>query len=80
VYRDLGVVIYHRWGNGSDGQLERFIVALNFSDTDRWVDIPFSTNGTWTDVLNGGSVAVQNWRIGGAQLPSNWGKVFWQRE
>jgi pullulanase len=80
VHQGLGVVIYHRWGNGLDGHLERFIVVVNFSDADRWIDIPFSTNGTWVDVLNDESVQVQGWRLGGTKVPSNWGKVFWQRE
>ena len=52
------LAIYHRWGKGDDGRLERFIVVLNFSDDDQWTDIPFSTNGVWTDLLNRDSIDV----------------------
>ena len=57
-----GLAIYHRWGRGADGRLERFMVVLNFSDDDQWTDIPFSTNGVWTDLLNGDTVDVGGFR------------------
>lgn len=31
------IAIYHRWGTAEDGQLERFIIVLNFSDYDQQV-------------------------------------------
>ncbi len=80
VHQDLGVVIYHRWGDDHDGRLERFIIVLNFSDADRWLDVPFSTNGAWLDLLNDETVQVQGWWLRATQVPSNWGRIFWQRE
>ena len=38
------------------------MVVLNFSDDDQWTDIPFSTNGVWTDLLNGDTVDVGGFR------------------
>jgi pullulanase len=32
VDTDRQVVVYHRWGTGNAGNLERFIIALNFSN------------------------------------------------
>jgi len=32
---DKDVVIYHRWGTGNGGQLERFIIVINASDYDQ---------------------------------------------
>jgi pullulanase len=72
------LAIYHRWGKGDDGRLERFIVVLNFSDDDQWTDIPFSTNGVWTDLLNGDSVDVGGFRLTGQRINSNWGRIYHQ--
>ena len=74
-----GVVIFHRWGTAEDGQLERFIVALNFSAEDRVVDVPFSTNGRWTDLLSGRTDTVSGFRLPGYRLESNWGRVWFQK-
>jgi 1,4-alpha-glucan branching enzyme len=72
------VIIYHRWGNADDGRLERFIVALNFSDATQYVDLPLSVNGQWTDLLNGNAVVTtQDYRLHNYPVPSNWGCVFW---
>jgi 1,4-alpha-glucan branching enzyme len=70
------VVIFHRWGHNAAGQLERFIIVLNFSDQDQAVDLPFSSDGQWVDVLNNFSVSVSNTRIPGFVVYSNWGNVF----
>lgn len=75
---DKQVVIYHRWGPARDGATERLIVVLNFSGEDQWVDLPFSTNGTWDDLLNGFEVQVSDYRIRNFQVSSNWGHVFCQ--
>jgi len=74
------VVIYHRWGRGDDDRLERFIVVLNCSPSSQCVDIPFSTNGEWQDVLNGRRDTVTDYRLGGQWIESNWGRVYLQRE
>jgi glycosidase len=74
-----GVVIFHRWGTAGDGRLERFIVALNFNAEDRVVDVPFSTNGPWEDLLNGRIDTVSGFRLAGHRLESNWGRVWFQK-
>jgi glycosidase len=76
---DRGVVIFHRWADAADGALERFIVALNFSAVDRFVDIPFSTNGAWQDLLSGRVETVLGFRLAGYRLESNWGRVWFQQ-
>jgi hypothetical protein len=56
-----GVVVYHRWGPGADGVLERFYVALNFSGQPQTVTLSFAENGTWEDLLNGGPAGGRSW-------------------
>ena len=72
---EQGIVVYHRWGNGSSGLLERFIIALNFSDQARQVTLSFPENGQWADLLSGGTVQVSNYRLDTA-LESNWGHIY----
>jgi 1,4-alpha-glucan branching enzyme len=76
---ERGLAIYHRWGAAADGQIERFIVILNFSEFDQHVDVPFSVNGQWEDVLNGGTVEVNGFRLLGVGIGSNWGKIFYRK-
>ncbi len=75
VQTDRDVVIYHRWGT-VNGKLERFLIVLNFSGFDQWVDVPFSENGPWEDRLNGGTIVVQNYRVPNLKIGSHWGMVF----
>jgi pullulanase len=77
---DKGVVVYHRWGTADDGRLERFIIVLNFSDFDQFVDIPFSVNGVWEDRLNGGSIDVRNFHLFDQRINSNWGRLYYRKE
>lgn len=78
INESLQIAIYHRWGNDDRGNLERFIVVLNFGDDTQYVNIPFSVNGNWTDLLNGNAaVAVGNYWLYSYPVPSNWGCVFW---
>jgi hypothetical protein len=71
--------IYHRWGNDDQGELERFIVVLNFTDNTQWINVPFPRNGNWTDLLNSNTVAnVGNYWLPNYPIPSNWGCLFWQ--
>lgn len=76
---DQDVAIYHRWGTGTDGRLERFIIVLNFSDYGQTVTIPFSENGAWEDVLNGGTAHVQHYRLENQGISSNWGRTYLRR-
>jgi 1,4-alpha-glucan branching enzyme len=75
-----GLAVYHRWGNDNAGQVERFIIALNFSNSDQYVDLPFSVNGPWEDLLTGEVIDVQNYIAAAHQVPSHWGKVFWRAD
>ena len=74
------LVIYHRWGNSLDSQLERFIIVLNFSSSDQFVDIPFPLNGTWADVLNDDqSFPVTSFRLFNQKINSHWGRIFYTK-
>ena len=74
------VVIYHRWAPLAGGAVERFIVVVNFSGFDQWVDIPFSVNGPWQDLLNGWTSTVSNFRLANERINSNWGRVYIRRD
>jgi pullulanase len=76
---DKGVVLYHRWGTAGDNQLERFIIVLNFSAYDQYIDVPFSVNGVWEDRLNGGVVEVHDFRLRQYAVHSHWGNVFYKK-
>jgi 1,4-alpha-glucan branching enzyme len=76
---DLDVAIYHRWAAAADGQVERFIVVVNFSGYDQYVDVPFSVNGTWSERLNGGDLQVSDFRVPNLLVTSHWGKVFYKK-
>jgi len=75
------VVIYHRWGEGDEGEPQRFVIVLNFSDRNQTVRVPFPENGVWTDLLN---ALRGDWQaeVGDYQLDifveSNWGRVLFK--
>jgi hypothetical protein len=75
VDSDQGIVVYHRWGDGTNGQLERFIIALNFSDRSHQVTLSFPENGDWADLLSGDTVRVAKYRLD-TILESNWGHIY----
>ena len=77
---EKGTVVYHRWGLADDGQVERFIIALNFSEITQVIDIPLPAGGVWEDLLSGWRVAP----TGGDKLrqqgiSSNWGYLFYKK-
>jgi hypothetical protein len=75
---DQQVIIYHRWGNSASGQLERFMVVLNFSWQTQYVAIPFPANGQWTDLLNGNAtVTIGNYWLQNYPVNSYWGCIFY---
>ncbi len=82
AFPEKNVVVYHRFltaGAGAAGAgTERFIVVINYSDVDQLIDIPFSTNGTWEDLLNGTVDTVTGNRLVNQRINSNWGKVYFQ--
>jgi len=79
VDESKGIAIYHRWSTTEDGQLEYFIIVLNFSDYDQHVNVPLSTNGMWQDLLNGGEYLVEDYRLPHHMINSSWGKVFYYK-
>jgi glycosidase len=72
------IVVYHRWGNGADGRLEKFYVVLNFAQEPRDVEVQFPDDGPWTDLLSGWSPTAQNGRLRFI-AGSNWGHIFYNR-
>ena len=80
IDESLQIAIYHRWGNNAAGDLERFIVVLNFGDAAQSVDIPFPANGIWTDLINGDvNVTIGDYWLRRYSVPSNWGCVFFKQ-
>lgn len=79
VFADQDVVVFHRYGRGNDGSLERFIIAINYSDFAQRRDIPFSANGSWSDLLNGGTFSVTEFQLQNLLIASNWGRIFFKR-
>lgn len=76
VSEDRSVAIFHRWGPGAGGKIEKFIIVLNFSVDAQRVDVPFSDNGVWRELLEGWTVSVSDWRLAGHLVGSHWGRVF----
>jgi hypothetical protein len=72
---DRQAVIYHRWAELGGGAVENFVVALNFSDADQWLSVPFPLDGTWTDLLNQQVLEVAGNRRE-LIVASNWGRVL----
>ena len=79
AFPDQDVVVYHRWGQAEDDGFERFIIVVNYSDYDQWLDIPFSTDGRWDDLLNDGFVFVTGHKLFNQRINSNWGRVYYQK-
>ena len=76
---DQGVVAYHREADPAPGQAaERLVVALNFSDRDADVWIPFPAAGQWAERIDG--TATVQVALGGqgarVRIPSNYGAVY----
>jgi glycosidase len=79
VFPEQDVAVYHRFGAVEDG-FERFIVVINYSDFDQRIRIPFSTNGTWADLLNRRTDNVSNFALDDQLIPSNWGRIYFQKQ
>lgn len=75
---DKQVLIFHRWGNAEDGGVERFIIVLNFSTQTQTLDVPFSANGEWRDLLNDRTYEVSNFQLADQAIESYWGRIFFQ--
>jgi pullulanase/glycogen debranching enzyme len=77
---EKGIVIYHRWGTAANGRLERFIVILNFSSEPQVVDVRFSANGIWQDLLNNQSETLAQFRLVNQRIESHWRRIYYQKE
>lgn len=75
VFPDRDYAVFHRWSDGG-GLFERIIVVVNYSDFGHHIDIPFSNNGMWQDLLSGATFQVNNFRLFGHFVQSNWGRIF----
>lgn len=73
---DRQLVIFHRWGSSGSGKLERFIIVLNFSGQTHRVDVPFSENGAWHDLLNDRIDTVVDHWLRNQEIPSCWGRIY----
>ncbi len=80
VHVDKKIMIFHRWGKAEDGKTEWFIIVLNFSQFDQYVDIPFSLNGAWRNLLNDTSDDITHYRLYDQRINSNWGKIYYKKE
>ena len=65
----------------NDGNLQRFIIVLNFSDQIQRVTVHFSENGTWKDLLNDTGeyekIEVKDYRYD-VEVNSNWGRIYFK--
>lgn len=74
------VVIFHRWGNDGSTGTDKFIVVCNFSSYDQFVDIPFSSNGEWHDLLNNRSDVINDYHLWNQRINSNWGRIYYKND
>ena len=79
VFPDQDVVVYHRWGQAEGGGFERFMIVVNYSDFDQRINIPFSANGRWDDLLNDDFIFVEGFKASGQRINSNWGRIYYQK-
>ncbi|MBD2121021.1 alpha-amylase family glycosyl hydrolase [Trichocoleus sp. FACHB-262] len=77
VHTEKDVVIYHRWGLDLLGRIEKFIIVINFSSTNQYVDVPFSDNGTWNNLLDNTAIEVKDFWAKNLLISSHWGKIFY---
>ena len=71
-----GMAVFHRWADAGNSQVEYFIIVLNFTDSDQWVDVPFTVNGQWNDLLNNESAQVTDYWLRNKRIPSHWGRAY----
>jgi pullulanase len=78
IDEDKQIVVFHRWGNASDGRLEKFYIVLNFSQWVQTVDVSFPEDDGWVDLISGWSPTILNHRLQ-FEVGSNWGHVFYKK-
>jgi maltooligosyltrehalose trehalohydrolase len=71
-YQNNGVMIFHRTSS-----TRSTVVAVNFSDTARTVDLTFPLAGHWSSRLPGGSdIDVTGGTSSAITIPSNYGQIW----
>lgn len=78
IDRGENVVVYHRWGDDGQGRLERFYIALNFSQFTRQFSFEVPDDGPWVDLISGHTATVAGGRMW-LEIGSNWGAVYYKR-
>jgi len=78
IDRDRNIVVYHRWADAPGGQIERYYVALNFSQSDEPVSFAVPNSGQWKDLISGSVLNAVGGRIS-TTLGSNWGAIYYQK-
>jgi len=74
------VVVFHRYGEDEAGNFQRFIIVINYSNDEQTIDIPFSSNGLWHDLLHEETAVVTDYRLFQQHIPSNWGRIYFQSD
>lgn len=75
AFQDKGIVIYRRSGHDRS---EKFIVVINYTDSNQQIDIPFPANGVWEDLLNERTDQVNDHKLLNQKINPNWGRIYYQ--
>jgi len=78
IDRARNIVVYHRWGNAGDGSLERFYIALNFSQHIQHISFEVAEMGPWTELIGGGTMTPSDGRLH-LDIGSNWGAIYYRK-
>lgn len=60
---DRQLAVYHRWAQLQSGDIENFVVVLNFSARAHTLEVPFPRSGRWVDVLAGFDGSGVTWDL-----------------
>lgn len=71
------LINFRRSGMSSSGVREEFVIVLNFSDREQWLDVCFPENGQWTDILSDANnvISVNNYQCH-TNVSSYYGCIF----
>lgn len=78
IDHNRNIVVYHRWGNDELGRLERFYVALNFSQQTQHISFEVPNVGPWEDLISGTTLNAVNNRLQ-VNIASNWGAIYYKK-
>lgn len=57
------LVIFKRYGHHPDGNFHQFMAVLNFAAYNHWINVNFSDNGPWLDLLSGWTPEIHDYRL-----------------